>query len=61
MATYGLRNHEVFNLDLESLKTSPGHSIDLHFKTYQRWIGDAHEQKMYEIMMGRQDRPSPPN
>ena len=145
MAAYGLRNHEVFNLDLDSLRTSPGHlvvlggktgsrkiwclypewwqewqlyeekqlpdvngknnrdlgervtqafrryqltkpynlrhswairamnfmpvemaarqmghSVDLHCKTYQRWIGEAHEQTMYEIMMNRKDRPLPP-
>ena len=145
MAAYGLRNHEVFNLDLDSLQKPPGHlivldgktgarkvwclypewwekwrlyeieqlpelkgknnrdlggrvtrafkrygltqpynlrhawairainfmpvemaarqmghSVDLHCKTYQRWISESHEQKMYEIMMSRSDRPLAP-
>lgn len=38
MAAYGLRNHEVFNLDLQSLKTSPGHLTVLSGKTGARKI-----------------------
>ncbi len=146
MACYGLRNHEVFNLDLESLKRSPGiltvldgktgarrvwpcypewwgrwelwrvellpevsgetnrdlgsrvtqafkrqgfcepynlrhawairtlefgwdislaaaqmgHSIDVHSRTYHRWITDAHHQRAFEVLMARSDRPVAP-
>ena len=38
-----------------------GHSVDVHYKTYQRWITDAHQEEMYKIMIGRSDRPRPPN
>ena len=36
------------------------HSEQEHFKTYQRWINQDQEQKMYEILMSRSDRPKPP-
>jgi integrase len=38
MATYGLRNHEVFNLDLESLTKSPGIVTVLDGKTGRRRV-----------------------
>ena len=36
------------------------HTEQEHFKTYQRWINDSQEERMYEILMNRQDRPLPP-
>lgn len=38
MATYGLRNHEVFNLDLQSLQKSPGVLTVLGGKTGPRLV-----------------------
>ncbi|MDJ0681776.1 MAG: hypothetical protein QNJ18_18195 [Xenococcaceae cyanobacterium MO_167.B52] len=37
-----------------------GHSLDVHYKTYQRWITEAHQEKMYKLMIDRTDRPKPP-
>lgn len=38
MAAYGLRNHELFHLDLESLLEPPGHLVLLNGKTGPRKI-----------------------
>lgn len=42
MATYGLRNHEVFNLDLDSLKKEPGILAVLDGKTGARRVWPCH-------------------
>lgn len=42
MACYGLRNHEVFYLDLESLKTSPGILTVIGGKTGKRRVWPCH-------------------
>ena len=37
-----------------------GHSVDVHCRTYQRWINESHQEQMYRLMMLRRDRPLPP-
>ena len=37
------------------------HSDMVHNQTYQRWINEEQERKMYEILMSRRDRPLPPS
>ena len=37
------------------------HDLAVHTRIYQRWINNSHYEKMYEIMMGRRDRPLPPD
>lgn len=44
MATYGLRNHEVFNLELESLTVAPGILTVLDGKTGPRRIWPCHPE-----------------
>ena len=36
------------------------HDLSVHTRIYQRWINQNHYEKMYEIMMNRNDRPLPP-
>ncbi|MFK8182301.1 MAG: hypothetical protein AB8B99_02925 [Phormidesmis sp.] len=37
-----------------------GHSLEVHNRTYHRWITKRHHQKVYELLMQREDRPMPP-
>ncbi len=37
-----------------------GHSLEVHNRTYQRWITKRHHQKQYDLLMNRPDRPRPP-
>ena len=36
------------------------HSVEVHTRTYQRWINQEHYDRMYRLMMSRQDTPKPP-
>ena len=47
-------------MPVEMAARQMGHSVDLHCKTYQKWMNESHEQKMYEIMMSRKDIPKAP-
>lgn len=38
-----------------------GHSVEVHQRTYQHWLGKAHQQQAYERVMARVDRPLPPS
>jgi hypothetical protein len=37
-----------------------GHSLTIHIKTYQAWIGDDPYRKAYKHLSNRADRPMPP-
>lgn len=37
-----------------------GHSLDVHNRTYQRWTSKRDHQKVYDILLKREDRPRPP-
>ncbi|MEL7143298.1 MAG: site-specific integrase [Cyanobacteria bacterium J06573_11] len=37
-----------------------GHSLIVHNNTYQRWISKRDHQKMYDILVNREDRPRAP-
>lgn len=37
-----------------------GHSLAVHNRTYQRWISKRHHQRVYDLLMKREDRPKPP-
>ncbi len=59
MAAYGLRNHELFHLDLESLLKAPGHLTLLNGKTGGRkiWCLYPHWWEQFELY--QIDRPFP--
>jgi integrase len=48
-------------IPIEMAARMMGHSVDVHYRTYQRWITEAHQEEMYKIMMSRCDRPKPPS
>ncbi|MFE4108573.1 site-specific integrase [Almyronema epifaneia] len=37
-----------------------GHSLEVHNRTYQRWITARHHQRIYDLLVNRPDRPRPP-
>lgn len=37
-----------------------GHSLEVHNRTYQRWISLRHHQRVYDLLVNRSDRPRPP-
>jgi integrase len=37
-----------------------GHSLEVHNRTYQRWINTRHHQRVYDLLVNRPDRPRPP-
>jgi integrase len=37
-----------------------GHSVPIHTQTYHNWINERHQQKMFDALMQRSDRPTAP-
>ena len=50
-----------FNLDPGLAARSMGHSLEVHCRTYRRWIDENTYRKVYERMIVQTDRPKPPN
>lgn len=36
------------------------HSVEVHNRTYKRWMDENHEDRFYYQLMNREDRPKPP-
>lgn len=49
-----------FGLPVELASQQMGHSVDVHCRTYHRWISEEVHQRAYQMMMARADRPRPP-
>ena len=49
-----------FGFPIELAARQMGHSVAVHERTYHRWITAKHYQRMYEVLMSREDRPKPP-
>ena len=50
----------LFGWPVELSARQMGHSVDVHTKTYQRWINREQIQRVYELLVNRRDRPKPP-
>ena len=50
----------LFGWPVELSARQMGHSIDVHTRTYQRWIDREKIQAVYELLVNRSDRPYPP-
>lgn len=50
-----------FGMPVELAAQQMGHSVDIHCKTYHRWISEEVHQRAYELMLMRSDRPQPPS
>lgn len=49
-----------FGLPVELAAQQMGHSVDVHCRTYHRWISEDVHERAYRLMMAREDRPRPP-
>lgn len=49
-----------FGFPIELAARQMGHSVAVHERTYHRWINARHYQRMYDVLMNREDRPRPP-
>ncbi|TVQ45058.1 MAG: site-specific integrase [Gloeocapsa sp. DLM2.Bin57] len=50
-----------FHLPVSLAAQQMGHSVEVHTKTYHRWITRDHHQKAFEMILSRSDRPLPPS
>ncbi|MDB9529178.1 hypothetical protein PN498_24515 [Oscillatoria sp. CS-180] len=50
----------LFGWPVELSARQMGHSVDVHTRTYQRWIDREKIQAVYELLVNRRDRPRPP-
>lgn len=49
-----------FGMPVELAAQQMGHSVDVHCRTYHRWISEDVHERAYRLMMARADRPMPP-
>jgi integrase len=49
-----------FNIPVALAAQQMGHGVDVHTKTYHRWLTREHHQRVFEALMSRHDRPLPP-
>ncbi|MEO1149319.1 MAG: site-specific integrase, partial [Cyanobacteria bacterium J06638_22] len=50
----------LFGWPVELSARQMGHSVDIHTRTYQRWISRERIQQVYDLLVNREDRPRPP-
>lgn len=49
-----------FGMPIELAAQQMAHSVEVHCKTYHRWISEEVHQRAFELMLMRSDRPLPP-
>ena len=50
----------LFGWPVELSARQMGHSVEVHTRTYQRWIDREKIQAVYDLLVSRGDRPKPP-
>lgn len=50
----------LFGWPVELSARQMGHSVEVHTRTYQRWISAQQIESVYQILVNRADRPRPP-
>jgi integrase len=50
----------LFGWPVELSARQMGHSVEVHTRTYQRWINREKIQAVYDLLVNRSDRPMPP-
>lgn len=50
----------LFGWPVELSARQMGHSVDVHTRTYQRWISSQQIEGVYRLLVERADRPRPP-
>lgn len=49
-----------FGMPVELAAQQMGHSVDVHCRTYHRWISEEVHDRAYRVLMARADRPQAP-
>lgn len=49
-----------FGMPVELAAQQMGHSVDVHCRTYHRWISEDVHDRAYRVLMARDDRPQAP-
>lgn len=49
-----------FGMPVELAAQQMGHSVEVHCRTYHRWISQEVHDRAYQVMMARPDRPKAP-
>ena len=50
----------LYHWPVELSARQMGHSLEIHVRSYQRWITGQQIQAIYELLVNRPDRPKPP-
>lgn len=50
----------IFGWPIELSARQMGHSVEVHSRTYQRWISSQQIEGVYQLLVSRADRPRPP-
>lgn len=51
----------LFGWPVELSARQMGHSVDVHTRTYQRWISSQQIESVYRLLVERSNRPKPPS
>ena len=51
----------LFGWPVELAAKQMGHSVEVHVRTYHRWLNRQHQQKVFDLLVMRPDRPLPPS
>ena len=51
----------LFGWPVELSARQMGHSVEVHTRTYQQWISRDQMQRVYDLLVNRNDRPRPPS
>lgn len=51
----------LFGWPVELSARQMGHSVEVHTRTYQRWISAEQIESVYRLLVARDDRPRPPS
>lgn len=57
---WAIRSME-FGWEVAMAAQQMGHSVQVHTSTYHAWINERHQQKMFDALMQRTDRPKAPD
>lgn len=50
----------LYHWPVELSARQMGHSVEVHTRTYQRWITGQQIERIYQLLVNRPDRPRPP-
>ncbi len=57
---YAIRASVAFKFPVAVAAAMMGHSPDVHWRTYNRWIDREQYQRVYDELVNRADRPMAP-